>query len=74
MRFDIMSLLLWCNENFTFEIFLPKYITKSNHEKLSDIQSEKPSIEQLAAFFQNASVMRDCMTLKRPLIPYFLLL
>lgn len=69
-----MSLLVRCNENFTLEIFLPKYITKSNHEETSDIQSEKPSVEQLAACFQNVSVMRDCRTLRRPVIPYFLLL
>lgn len=58
-KVDIMGLLVWCNENTTFEILLPKCIAESNHEGTSDIQTKRQSIEQLATFFWSANVIKD---------------
>ena len=50
-KVDSVGLLVWGNENITFEILLPKCRAESNHKKTSDIQTdERQCTEELAVF------------------------
>ena len=58
-KVDSVGLLVWGNENITFEILLPKCRAESNHNKTSDIQTDERQCTEELAVFWNANAIKD---------------